>query len=97
LVSLHAKDSWFGHAQIITPGKQTEPAKSTAASNVVALCGCRGIGSLCQCQGLSDLEPLVLKQIDEFFINYQKVRDIEFMLKGHEGSERAEEILEQTR
>jgi inorganic pyrophosphatase len=44
--------------------------------------------------GLSDLEPMVLKQIEEFFVNYQKVRDIEFILLGHGDSADARKILE---
>jgi inorganic pyrophosphatase len=43
---------------------------------------------------LSDLEPMVLKQIEEFFINYQKVRDIEFILMGHDDSAGARKLLE---
>ncbi len=43
---------------------------------------------------LSDLEPMVLKQIEEFFVNYQKVRDIEFILMGHDDSAGARKILE---
>jgi inorganic pyrophosphatase len=43
---------------------------------------------------LSDLEPMVLKQINEFFVNYQKVREIEFILMGHDDSAGARKILE---
>ena len=42
---------------------------------------------------LSDLEPALLKQIEEFFINYQKVRDIEFKIIAREGSQSAHKIL----
>jgi len=43
---------------------------------------------------LFDLEPKVLKQIEEFFVNYQRVRDIEFTLMGHDDSAGARKILE---
>jgi inorganic pyrophosphatase len=43
---------------------------------------------------ISDLEPAVLKQIEDFFVNYQKVRDIEFRILGREGSHSARQMLE---
>jgi inorganic pyrophosphatase len=43
---------------------------------------------------LSDLEPMVLKQIEDFFVNYQKVREVEFILMGHDNSTGARKILE---
>jgi inorganic pyrophosphatase len=33
---------------------------------------------------LSNFEPIVLKQIEEFFVNDQKVREIELILMGHD-------------
>ena len=33
----------------------------------------------------SDLEPSVLKQVEDFFVNYQKVRDIQFNILAREG------------
>ena len=46
---------------------------------------------------LSDLEPVVLKQIEDFFVNYQKVRNIEFEITGREGSQSAKEVLQAAR
>lgn len=43
---------------------------------------------------LSDLEPSVLKQIEAFFVNYQKVRDIEFKVLAREGSLKATALVE---
>jgi hypothetical protein len=40
------------------------------------------------------MEPAVLKQIDDFFVKYQKVRDIEFRILGREGCHSARQILE---
>ena len=42
---------------------------------------------------ISALEPALLKQVEEFFINYQKVRDIEFEILAREGSRSAQKIL----
>jgi inorganic pyrophosphatase len=44
---------------------------------------------------LAQLEPGVLKQIEDFFTNYQKVRDIEFTVLAHEGPAAAQAILTQ--
>ena len=40
-------------------------------------------------QQLSDLEPAVLKQIEQFFTNYQKVRNIDFEVIDRGGSRAA--------
>ena len=42
---------------------------------------------------LTELEPLVMQQLDEFFINYQKVRDVEVSVMGHKGSAQARQTL----
>jgi inorganic pyrophosphatase len=41
---------------------------------------------------ISDLEPALLRQIEEFFINYQKVRDIEYKIIAREGPSSAQKI-----
>jgi inorganic pyrophosphatase len=38
---------------------------------------------------LKDLDPALLKQIEAFFINYQKVRNVEFRIEGRAGAESA--------
>jgi inorganic pyrophosphatase len=43
---------------------------------------------------LADVEPKVVKQIEEFFVNYQKVRDVEITLMGRGGSAEAKEKLQ---
>jgi inorganic pyrophosphatase len=45
---------------------------------------------------LADLEPRLLKQIEDFFVNYQKVRDVEVTLMGRGGSEEARQKLERS-
>jgi len=42
---------------------------------------------------LKDLNPKVLEQIEAFFINYQRVRNIEVTILGHAGPEGALQIL----
>jgi inorganic pyrophosphatase len=42
---------------------------------------------------LGDLNRSLLKQIDAFFVNYQKVRDVSFTILAHAGPERALEAL----
>ncbi|HWE50048.1 MAG TPA: inorganic diphosphatase [Bryobacteraceae bacterium] len=46
---------------------------------------------------LDSLSPVVLRQIEAFFVNYQKVRDIQVMILGRRGPDRAREILRQSR
>ncbi len=43
---------------------------------------------------LSDLEPAVMKQIEAFFTNYQRVRNIEFKVLDREGSASAQELAQ---
>ena len=45
-------------------------------------------------EDISDLEPVVLKQVEDFFVNYQKVRDIEFKILARNGSQSARKLLE---
>lgn len=41
----------------------------------------------------ADLEPKVLEQIEDFFVNYQKVRDVEVKLMGRGGANEARQEL----
>jgi len=45
---------------------------------------------------LDELNPVVLKQIKDFFVNYQRVRDIKFTILGEHGPEWALEILQKS-
>ena len=44
---------------------------------------------------LRDLEPKVLEQIEDFFVNYQKVRDVEVNLMGRGNRDEARQKLEE--
>ena len=48
-------------------------------------------------ENIADLNPLVLKQIEEFFVNYQKVRNVKVKILGHRGRDQALQILRQSR
>src|SRR5437764_5677710 len=45
-------------------------------------------------QELDQLSPIVLQQIKDFFVNYQRVRGVTVNILGHQGAERARQILE---
>jgi inorganic pyrophosphatase len=42
---------------------------------------------------ISELNPVVLKQIKDFFTNYQRVRGVKFEILGHHGPDHAVKIL----
>jgi inorganic pyrophosphatase len=42
---------------------------------------------------IDEVNPVVLKQIKDFFVNYQRVRGIEVKILGHHGTTRAFETL----
>jgi inorganic pyrophosphatase len=43
----------------------------------------------------ADLSPTMLIQIEQFFVNYQKVREIEITLLGRDGRQAAKNLLEE--
>jgi inorganic pyrophosphatase len=45
-------------------------------------------------EDISDLEPVVLKQVEDFFVNYQRGRDIEFKGLARDGWRSARELVE---
>src|ERR1051325_284885 len=46
---------------------------------------------------IGEIPEPVLKQIKEFFVNYQKVRDVKVTILGTSGPERAAELLSQAK
>ena len=46
---------------------------------------------------LSDLDPKLLKQIETFFVNYQKMRDAEFKILARQGAHQAVNIVKRTK
>ena len=48
-------------------------------------------------KNIEELNPTVLKQIEAFFTNYQKVRNIEYKIIGVGGADRAADLLRKSR
>lgn len=46
---------------------------------------------------LSDLEPTLLRQLEEFFVNYKKAREIRFEIRACEGAKAAYALFESHR
>jgi inorganic pyrophosphatase len=42
---------------------------------------------------IDDLNPTIVKQIEAFFVNYQRVRQIAVKILAHNGPEKAVQIL----
>jgi inorganic pyrophosphatase len=72
---------------------QREKGKESANDRIVAVAA--GSVLYASIEQLSDLEPGVLAQIEAFFSNYQKVRNIEFKVLGRAGPHSAQELVEQ--
>lgn len=45
---------------------------------------------------ITDLDPKLLEQIEDFFVNYQKVRDVEVKLLGRGGAKEAHQTLQKS-
>ena len=46
---------------------------------------------------ISDIEPAVIGQIEQFFVNYQRVRNIEYRVTGREGAKSALRTIAKSR
>jgi inorganic pyrophosphatase len=72
--------------------QQKEKTKNVRNDRIVAIAEASVLYS--EVKQLGDLSPVLLKQIDDFFVNYQRVRNIEVTPLGHDGPERAKQLLE---
>jgi inorganic pyrophosphatase len=72
--------------------RQKEKIKEVRNDRIVAIAEASVLYS--EVKQLGDLSPVLLKQIDEFFVNYQRVRDIAVTPLGHDGPDRAKQLLE---
>jgi inorganic pyrophosphatase len=43
-------------------------------------------------ESLGDLNPVVLKEIEDFFVNYQRVRNVKVTILGRKGPEHARKL-----
>lgn len=78
----------------VIEANQKEKGKENRNDRIVAVA--EGSVLYAGIKELSDLEAGVLKQIEQFFINYQKVRDIEFTILERKGSRSAQELIRNT-
>jgi len=78
----------------VIKAEQKERGEKTRNDRIVAVA--EGSVLYASVNELSDLEPAVLKQIEEFFTNYQKVRNIEFKVLERRGSRSAVELVNRT-
>jgi inorganic pyrophosphatase len=75
----------------VIKANQREKGKENRNDRLIAVAeGSVLYGSVKQ---LSDLDPAVLSQIEAFFTNYQKVRNIEFEVLERAGARSAHEVL----
>jgi len=75
----------------VLKAEQTEQGQQKRNDRLIAVATASVLyGSI---EELSDLEPAVLKQVEEFFVNYQKVRDIKFEIVKREGSHSASKLV----
>jgi inorganic pyrophosphatase len=74
--------------------KQRENGKSNRNDRVIAVA--QASASYSDIKRLDDLNPTVLKQIEAFFVNYQKVRDIKVTILGRSGPREAFELLQRS-
>jgi inorganic pyrophosphatase len=74
--------------------KQEEEGKTKRNDRLIAVAQQSLLYS--EVKDIEDLNPTVLKQIEAFFVNYQKVRDIKVTILGRQGPEKANEILQKS-
>jgi inorganic pyrophosphatase len=72
-------------------GRQTEKGKQKENDRIVAVAEASVL--FAEVKEYSELGPSLLKQIEEFFVNYQKVRNIEYEIVAREGSRAAKQQL----
>ena len=76
----------------VIKAKQRENGKETRNDRLIAVAATSVLYAAVQ--NISDLEPAVLKQVEDFFVNYQKVRDVKFTILARDGWESARKLIE---
>jgi len=74
--------------------EQTEEAETQRNDRLIAVAKASLLYS--EIKDLADLNPTVLKQIEAFFVNYPKVRDVQVKILDRRGPARAMEILRES-
>jgi inorganic pyrophosphatase len=78
----------------VIKAEQTEQGKTNRNDRLIAVAQASVLYA--SVQDIGDLEDAVLKQIEAFFTNYQKVRDIEFKVLERTGARGAREVVDQS-
>ena len=76
----------------VIKANQKEKGKETRNDRLIAVAAASVLYA--GVEDITDLEPAVLKQVEDFFVNYQKVRDIEFKILARDGSRSARKLVE---
>jgi inorganic pyrophosphatase len=79
----------------IIEAEQQEKDKITRNDRLIAVAEASILYS--EIKDLAGLNPSVLKHIEAFFVNYQKVRNVDVTILAHHGPQKALEILHRTR
>jgi len=74
---------------------QEEPGKKERNDRLIAVA--RASLLYADIDDLAAVNPMVLKQVEEFFVNYQRVRNIKVTILGRHGRDRAREVLRRSR
>jgi len=75
----------------VLEAEQTEAGKTYRNDRILAVAEVSVLYA--EVEELSDLDATLLHQIEDFFVNYQKVRDVGYRVIGREGSRAAHELL----
>ena len=75
----------------VLKAKQTDEGHTNRNDRLIAVANQSLLYS--DTKALKDLNPKMLKQIQDFFVNYQKVRGIEVRILGRAGPREAQRIL----
>jgi inorganic pyrophosphatase len=74
--------------------EQEERGKVTRNDRLIAVAQASLLYS--EVKDIAGLNPTVLKQIEAFFVNYQKVRDVKVTILGRDGPDEAWNVLRQS-
>jgi inorganic pyrophosphatase len=76
----------------VIKAEQEQEGKTTRNDRLIAVAEASLLYS--ETRSLNDLNPTVLKQIDDFFVNYQRVRNVHVTILDHGGPSDAQDILQ---
>src|SRR5207302_909715 len=71
--------------------EQTQEGRTNRNDRLIAVAGPSLLYS--EIENLQELNPQVLKQIEAFFVNYQRARGVEVEILGHSGLQKAHQLV----